>query len=169
MERHHTRGTEPNCLFRSAKSPKPVSPTVIVAVVVAAMTACVLGLVVWKALDSRASALAQGERDIRNLTHSLAEHASHSIQAADVAMSGMVDILKYQRPRADRFNLFLRNTVAALPQIREIAVLDADGRLDLLLGRRRRRATATPIAATSSRIAIRPILRCGSASGCGRG
>ena len=95
--------------------------------VVAAMTACVLGLVVWKALDSRASALAQGERDIRNLTHSLAEHASHSIQAADVAMSGMVDILKYQRPRADRMNLFLRNTVAALPQIREIAVLDATG------------------------------------------
>jgi diguanylate cyclase (GGDEF)-like protein/PAS domain S-box-containing protein len=110
-----------------AKSPTPVSPTVLVALVVAAMTACVLGLVVWKALDARASALAQGERDIRNLTHSLAEHASHSIQAVDVAMSGMVDILKYREPRADRFNLFLRNTVAALPQIREIAVLDTTG------------------------------------------
>ena len=39
----------------------------------------------------------------------------------------MVDSLKYRRPQADRFNLFLRNTVAALPQIREIAVLDTTG------------------------------------------
>ena len=91
------------------------------------MTACVLGLVAWKAVGSRTAALAQGERDIQNLTHSLAEHASHSIQSADVAMSGMVDVLKYRRPLADRFNLFLRNTVAALPQIREIAVLDTTG------------------------------------------
>ena len=110
-----------------AKSSKPVSPTVIVALVVAAMTACVLGMVVWKAVDARNAALAQGERDIRNLTHSLAEHASYSIQAADIALTGMVDLLKYQRPREDRFNLFLRNTVAALPQIREIAVLDTTG------------------------------------------
>lgn len=91
------------------------------------MSACVLGLLVWKAFDARTAALTQGERDIRNLTHSLAEHASHSIQAADVAMSGMVDLLKYQRPRTDRFNLFLRNTVQSLPQIREIAVLDTEG------------------------------------------
>ena len=67
------------------------------------MSACVFGLLVWKALDARTAALAQSQRDIRNLAHSLAEHASHTIQAADVAMSGMVDLLKYQRPRADRF------------------------------------------------------------------
>ncbi len=91
------------------------------------MSACVLGLVVWKALDARNTAQTQSEHDIRNLAHSLAEHASHTVQAADVAMSAMVDLLKYQRPRADRFGLYMRNTVDALPQLREIGVLDADG------------------------------------------
>ncbi|WP_249144636.1 diguanylate cyclase [Bradyrhizobium lablabi] len=109
------------------KLPNPFSPVAIVAAVVMVMTACLLGLVVWKVLDARSMALAQGERDIRNLAHSLAEHASHSIQAADVAMAGMVDLLKYQRPREDRFNLYLRNTVATLPQIREIGVLNSEG------------------------------------------
>lgn len=94
---------------------------------VTVVSACVLGLIVWKAIDSRNAALAQGERDLRNLAHSLSEHASRSIQAADIAMTGIVDLLKYQRPRTDRLNLFLRNTVKALPQIREIGVLDANG------------------------------------------
>ena len=113
----------------SAKLPNPFSPTLIVAAVVATMTACVLGLLVWKASDARIDALAQGERDIRNLAHSLAEHASHTIQAADIAMSGMVDSLKYRRPDTVRFNQYLHNTVAALPQISEIDVLDAEGKL----------------------------------------
>ncbi|QPF86378.1 diguanylate cyclase [Bradyrhizobium genosp. L] len=116
-----------NLPLASPKLPSPFSSAAIITAVAAVMTACVLGLVVWKALDARSMALAQGERDIRNLTHSLAEHASHSIQAADVAMSGMVDLLKYQRPREDRFNLYLRNTVATLPQIREMGVLNSEG------------------------------------------
>lgn len=91
------------------------------------MSACVLGLVVWKAIESRNDALAIGERDIRNLAHSLSEQASRSIQAADIAMSGVVDLLKYQHPRSDRLNQFLRNTVKSLPQIREMGVLDTNG------------------------------------------
>lgn len=113
----------------NAKLPNPFSPTLIVAAVVATMSACVLGLLVWKASEARIDALAQGERDIRNLAHSLAEHASHTIQAADIAMSGMVDSLKYRRPDTVRFNQYLHNTVAALPQISEIDVLDAQGKL----------------------------------------
>lgn len=103
------------------------APGVIVTVFVLAMSACVLGLVVWKAVDARRSALAQSEVTIRNLAHSLQEHASHTFQAADVALSGMVDLLKYQIPRADRFNAFLANTAQALPQIRELGVLDTIG------------------------------------------
>lgn len=91
------------------------------------MSACVLGLLAWKAVEARTAALEQSERNIRNLTHSLAEHASHTIQSADVAMSGMVDLMWYRWPEADRFNLFMRNTVQALPQLREIGVLDAGG------------------------------------------
>ncbi|MDS1108285.1 hypothetical protein RJP81_24610, partial [Escherichia coli] len=64
----------------SPRTPNPFAPAVIVAAVAVVMTACVLGLVVWKAVDARSMALAQGERDIRNLAHSLAEHASRSIQ-----------------------------------------------------------------------------------------
>ena len=103
------------------------APGVIVAVFVLAMSACVLGLVLWKTVDARRSALQQSEVDIRNLAHSLQEHASHTFQAADVAMSGMVDLLKYQSPRVDRFNQFLINTAKSLPQIREFGVLDATG------------------------------------------
>jgi diguanylate cyclase (GGDEF)-like protein/PAS domain S-box-containing protein len=103
------------------------APGVIVTVFVLAMSACVLGLVIWKAVDARRTALAQSTVDIRNLAHSLQEHASHTFQAADVAMSGMVDLLKYQSPRPDRFNKFLATTADSLPQIREIGVLDAQG------------------------------------------
>jgi PAS domain-containing protein len=113
--------------YSNAKLPTPFSPTTIVASVVAVMSVCVFGLLVWKALDARTAALNQGERDIRNLTHSLAEHASHTIQAADIAMSGMVDSLKYRRPDPERFNQYLRNTVTSLPQIRGIGVIDAAG------------------------------------------
>jgi len=103
------------------------APGVIVAVFVLAMSACVLGLVLWKTIDARRSALLQSEVDIRNLAHSLQEQASHTFQAADVAMAGMADLLKYQNPRPDRFNQFLANTIKALPQIREFGVLDATG------------------------------------------
>jgi diguanylate cyclase (GGDEF)-like protein/PAS domain S-box-containing protein len=100
---------------------------VIVTLFVLAMSACVLGLVVWKALDARHTVLAQSETDTRNLAHSLIEHASRSIQAVDVAMSGMADLLKYQNPQPGRFNTFLANTADALPQLREIGVFDTLG------------------------------------------
>jgi diguanylate cyclase (GGDEF)-like protein/PAS domain S-box-containing protein len=103
------------------------APGVIVTLFVMVMSACVLGLVIWKAVDARQTALAQSEIDIRNLTHSLAEQASHTFQAVDVAMSGMVDLLKYQNPRPDRFNSFLASTARALPQLRAIGMLDAAG------------------------------------------
>ena len=92
------------------------------------MTACVLGVVVWKALEAKKTALARGQTDIQNLAHSLAEHAAHTIQSADIAMAGMVDLLKYRDPLPERFNRYLAETVNSLPQLREIGVLDADGK-----------------------------------------
>jgi diguanylate cyclase (GGDEF)-like protein len=115
-------------LGSNARSPSRLAaPAAIVTLVVLAMSTCVIGLVAWKAVEARTAALTQNERDIRNLAHSLAEHASHTVLAADVAMSAIVDLLKYQRPRSDRFELFLRNTVEALPQLREIGVLNSEG------------------------------------------
>ncbi|HEX7883949.1 MAG TPA: diguanylate cyclase [Afipia sp.] len=103
------------------------TPGIVVVLFILAMSACVLGLVVWKAASSRAATLARSEADVKNLSHSLAEHATHALQAADVAMSGMVDLLKYQDPLPERFNLYLRKTVSFLPQLREIGVLTAEG------------------------------------------
>jgi diguanylate cyclase (GGDEF)-like protein/PAS domain S-box-containing protein len=91
------------------------------------MTLCVLGVVVWKSVDAKTTALTSGKTEIQNLVHSLAEHASHSIQSADIAMTGMVDLLAYQNPLPERFNKYLADTADTLPQLREIGVLDAGG------------------------------------------
>jgi diguanylate cyclase (GGDEF)-like protein/PAS domain S-box-containing protein len=91
------------------------------------MTACVLGVMAWKALDAKKTALASGGSDIQNLAHSLAEHASHTMQAVDIAMAGMVDLLKYRNPEPDRFNRYLADTAKTLPQLRGIGVADAKG------------------------------------------
>jgi diguanylate cyclase (GGDEF)-like protein/PAS domain S-box-containing protein len=91
------------------------------------MTASVLGVMAWKALDAKKATLASGSADIQNLVHSLAEHASHTIQAVDIAMAGMVDLLKYRDPEPDRFNKYLAETAKTLPQLRGIGVADAKG------------------------------------------
>jgi diguanylate cyclase (GGDEF)-like protein/PAS domain S-box-containing protein len=104
------------------------SPAAVVIVFALAMTACVLGVVVWKSLEAKATTLARGQTDIQNLAHSLAEHASHTIRSADIAMAGMVDLLRYRDPLPERFNPYLAETVSSLPQLREIGVLGVDGR-----------------------------------------
>src|SRR4029078_2104925 len=105
-----------------------ISPAAAVIAFALAMTACVLGVVIWKSLEAKATALAGGQTDIQNLTHSLAEHASHTIRSADIAMAGMVDLLRYRDPLPERFNPYLAETVSSLPQLREIGVLGVDGR-----------------------------------------
>jgi diguanylate cyclase (GGDEF)-like protein/PAS domain S-box-containing protein len=105
-----------------------VSPAVVVIAFALVMTACVLGVVVWKALDAKKTTLARGQTDIQNLAHSLAEHAAHAIQSADIAMAGMVDLLRYRDPIPERFNRYLVETVNSLPQMREIGVFDANGK-----------------------------------------
>ncbi|MCK1512695.1 diguanylate cyclase [Bradyrhizobium sp. 190] len=104
-----------------------VTSTAVVITFALVMTACVLGLMAWKALDAKKAALASGSADIQNLVHSLSEHASHTLQAVDIAMAGMVDLLKYRDPEPDRFNKYLVETVKTLPQLRGIGVADAKG------------------------------------------
>jgi diguanylate cyclase (GGDEF)-like protein/PAS domain S-box-containing protein len=105
-----------------------ISPAAVVIAFALAMTACVLGVVVWKSLEAKATTLTRGQTDIQNLAHSLAEHAAHAIRSADIAMAGMVDLLKYRDPLPERFNPYLAETVNSLPQIREIGVFDVDGK-----------------------------------------
>ncbi len=104
-----------------------IAPSVIVILFAVAMSACVLGVVIWKALDAKATTLERGQTATQNLAHSLIEHAAHTIQAADISMTGIVEFLKYQTPLTERFNRYLASTVDALPQIREMGVIGPDG------------------------------------------
>jgi diguanylate cyclase (GGDEF)-like protein/PAS domain S-box-containing protein len=105
-----------------------VSPAAVVIAFALVITAGVLGVMAWKALDAKKTTLARGQTDTLNLAHSLAEHATHAIQSADIAMAGMVELLKYRDPLPERFNRYLTETVNSLPQLREIGVLDANGK-----------------------------------------
>lgn len=102
-------------------------PQVIVGAFLALMVACVLGLVAWKASVSRESTLARAQEDLMNLARSLSQHAANSIKAPEVAMTGMVDLLKYQNPLPQRFNAYLQASTEAMHQIQLFAVLNADG------------------------------------------
>ena len=106
---------------------RQITSTAVVIAFALVMTASVLGVMAWKALDARKTALASGSTDIQNLVHSLSEQASHAIQAVDIAMGGMVDLLKYRDPEPDRFNKYLAETTKTLPQLRGIGVADAKG------------------------------------------
>lgn len=104
-----------------------IPSTAVVIIFALVMTACVLGVMAWKAIDAKKATLASGSAEIQNLAHSLSEHASHTIQAVDIAMAGMVDLLKYRDPEPDRFNKYLVETAKTLPQLRGIGVADAKG------------------------------------------
>ena len=129
------------------------------------MTASVLGVMTWKAFDAKKAALANGNADIQNLVHSLSEHASHTMQAVDIAMAGMVDLLKYRDPEPDRFNRYLAETAKTLPQLRGIGVADARG-TGTIRHCRSSRATPSRTAAISPTIATHRTTRFGSASCC---
>lgn len=78
-------------------------------------------------MTSRDGALSRNEADINNLGHSLAQHAMHTFEAPEIAMTGMADVLKFQNPLPQRFNAYLANTVRSLTQLREMSVLNAVG------------------------------------------
>lgn len=102
-------------------------PHWVVAALLAVMVGCVLGLVGWKALAARKAALVQARENLNNLAHSLALHAIGIVKASDVAMGGMVNLLKYQNPLPERFNAYLAVMTSSMPQLREVGVLNAEG------------------------------------------
>jgi diguanylate cyclase (GGDEF)-like protein/PAS domain S-box-containing protein len=86
------------------------------------MSACVLGMVVWKASDARTAALAKSQIEVRNLAHSLSEHAAHTVQAVDVAITDIVAFLANHTPDRERLNRHLRQVAISLPQIDDLIV-----------------------------------------------
>ncbi|MDA9445636.1 MULTISPECIES: diguanylate cyclase domain-containing protein [unclassified Bradyrhizobium] len=92
------------------------------------MVTSVVGLVSWKAASGREAVTGRAQQDIRNLVHSLSQHAVHTIRAPDAVMTGVAELLRYRRPDStQRLNAYLASTVSALPQIRELKALDQYG------------------------------------------
>lgn len=114
-----------NWIVRAFRRPHLAS--LIVSILCFGTGACVVGLIAWKATSERQGVLMRNEAELRNLAHSLSQHAVQAIQSADVALRSMVELLKYQKPLAERFNPFMAATVRNLPQLREIGMLSADG------------------------------------------
>jgi diguanylate cyclase (GGDEF)-like protein/PAS domain S-box-containing protein len=106
---------------------RKTGPGLVVGIFVLLMSACVILASIFKVVHERSVELERSRIDVQNLAHSLSEHVSNTIQAPDIAMRGMADSLRYQNPLPERFNKYLADTVAALPQIRELGALDTDG------------------------------------------
>jgi hypothetical protein len=86
-----------------------------------------IGLKSW---EGREATLAQSAKDARNLSHSLAQHAARTIEAADLVLTGVQERLRngtWTVDKADRMHKFLMQRVEQLPQVREFVVLDASG------------------------------------------
>src|ERR1700692_2264709 len=60
----------------SASLIRHIAPTAIVIFFALAMSACVLGIVIWKALEAKTTTLDRGQIGTQNLAHSLAEHVA---------------------------------------------------------------------------------------------
>lgn len=81
----------------------------------------------WKTWEARTDKLAQSTTDIQNLTHSLVQHASQTIQTTDIILAGIVDRLQNREIDPERLDRFLAAQVAAAPHLREIIVLNEAG------------------------------------------
>ena len=99
------------------------------------MSACVLGLVVWKARRRAPHARWRRAKSTSETSHIRCTNMPRiRFQAVDVAMSGMVDLLKYQSPqRRSLQHSSWPTRRMSLPQLREIGVLDTLGELALFV------------------------------------
>jgi diguanylate cyclase (GGDEF)-like protein/PAS domain S-box-containing protein len=106
------------------------SPPVTVGAFVLLVSAALCGVLGWKAWNQRMAALAQSEGDTRNLVHSLAQHASRTIEAADIVLAGVVERLEHDGlgdDQAERMNRLLAARAKSVQQIRELVVLGESG------------------------------------------
>lgn len=87
------------------------------------------GLVAWKEWQERQDRLARGAVDIKNLTHSLSEHAARTIESTAIILSNVVNRFSQgDIPQAAHFNELLVVNTHELPQLREVVVLDENGK-----------------------------------------
>jgi diguanylate cyclase (GGDEF)-like protein/PAS domain S-box-containing protein len=108
-----------------------LSPQALIAVLVVVVTVAICGVLGLKSWNERAAVLARSESTTRNLAHSLAQHASRTIEAIDIVMVGVVERLEHDgfgEAQSPRMNQLLAVRVKSLPQVREFVVLGETGR-----------------------------------------
>ena len=74
-------------------SARRISPPTLIILFVLSVSLSVFGLVGWKAWDAREALLARSAKDTQNLSRSLAQHASRTIEAIDLVLTGVVERL----------------------------------------------------------------------------
>jgi diguanylate cyclase (GGDEF)-like protein/PAS domain S-box-containing protein len=127
-EEHHQANTRKGeMILASLHQSLHRNPQAVVGVFLAVMLTAVVGLIGWKAAVARSATLTRAQENSTNLAHSLAQHASNTFKAPDVAMTGVADLLTHQSPLPERLNAYLGALTASMPQIREIGVLNAEG------------------------------------------
>ena len=107
-----------------------MSPLRLVVVIAVLASAAVCGLVAWKALESRSAVLSRSAVDIVNLTQSLAQHASRTIEEADILLADIAERVENNSGnlnQALRISNYLKTRVQSVSQLRELVVLDKDG------------------------------------------
>ncbi len=105
------------------------SRTALAVVLLCATLLSLWGLVAWKEWQERQDRLARGAVDIKNLTHSLSEHAARTIESGAIILSNVVNRFgQGDAPQVDHFNQLLAAYTHELPQLREVVVLDEDGK-----------------------------------------
>jgi diguanylate cyclase (GGDEF)-like protein/PAS domain S-box-containing protein len=104
------------------------SRTALAVVLLCATLLSLWGLVAWKEWQERQDRLARGAVDIKNLTHSLSEHAARTIESTAIILSNVVNRFgQGDIPQAAHLNQLLAVYTHELPQLREVVVLDENG------------------------------------------
>ena len=109
---------------------RPFSPIALLIAFVATVGAAILCLVFWHNWTARAQTIARAERNIANLTYSLAQHASRTIETADLLLTGIVERVENGATSAyqlDRLHRHMAARAAAVPQISELGVFNDNG------------------------------------------
>ena len=106
------------------------SPLTVVMLLLCITLASLWSLVIWKGEQEKAYAFAKAASATQSLTHSLAQHASKSFGAAQIAILGAAQYIQHSDRSAKasaEINDFLAQYAKGIPQVRELGVLGENG------------------------------------------
>lgn len=109
---------------------RPRAPVALLIAFVLAVTIAIFSLVIWHSWNAREETLSRRAANVTNLTKSLAQHASRTIEEIDLVLDDLVDRVQGGARTPDemaRLSRYLRSRTMAIAQIRELVVLDGTG------------------------------------------